>query len=306
MCCLFGMLDYGGMLTGRQRARALSILAAECECRGIDAAGVAYNSNGGLHIYKRPGPAHKLRLRIPNDAQVIMGHTRMTTQGSERKNYNNHPFPGQAGGVRFALAHNGVLHNDQILRRSLPPTKIETDSYVAVQLIERQKILDLISLKCVAEQVKGSFVFTLLDERNNWYLVKEDNPMCLCHFPESKLYLYASTEEILGRALRKMRLGMEKPQKIETKCGDLLKINRNGVILRNAFAPDDFYYPFFLRAAHPKPNLSASKSTSEAEYLAQLKAVASCLGYSPDCVEEALRRGYTTEDIEEWLYCGQL
>lgn len=306
MCCLFGMIDYGGAFTGRQRTKALSILAAECESRGTDAAGIAYNSNGGLHIYKRPGPAHKLRLRIPNDAQVIMGHTRMTTQGSERKNYNNHPFPGQAGGVRFALAHNGVLHNDQILRRSLPPTKIETDSYVAVQLIERQKTLDFISLKYVAEQVKGSFVFTLLDEHNNWYLVKGDNPMCLCHFPESKSYLYASTEEILGRALRKMRLGMEKPQRIKTKCGDLLKINRNGAILRNAFAPDDFYYPFFLRAAHPKLNRSASKSTSEAEYLAQLKAVASCLGYSPDCVEEALRRGYTAEDIEEWLYCGQL
>ncbi len=306
MCCLFGMLDYGGTFTGRQRTRALSILAAECECRGTDAAGVAYNSNGGLHIYKRPGPAHKLRLRLPNDAQVIMGHTRMTTQGSERKNYNNHPFPGQAGGVRFALAHNGVLHNDQVLRRSLPPSKIETDSYAAVQLIERQKILDFISLKYVAEQVKGSFVFTLLDERNNWYLVKGDNPMCLCHFPESKLYLYASTEEILGRALRKMRLGLGKPQQIETKCGDLLKINRNGAILRNAFDPDDFYYPSIVRATHPKLSFSKSKEEFEAEYLTQLKAAASYFGYSPDCVEEALRRGYTTEDIEEWLYCGQL
>ena len=67
----------------------------------------------------------------------------MTTQGSEEKNYNNHPFLGQAGGRQFALAHNGVLHNDLMLRRSLklPHTKIETDSYVAVQLIERKKAL---------------------------------------------------------------------------------------------------------------------------------------------------------------------
>ena len=68
----------------------------------------------------------------------MMGHTRMATQGNCRKNYNNHPFPGRAGGQAFALAHNGVLSNDDILRRklALPETKIETDSYVAVQLIE--------------------------------------------------------------------------------------------------------------------------------------------------------------------------
>ena len=180
MCCLFGMLDYGGNFTGRQRTALLSILAAECEARGTDASGIAYNSGGSLHVYKRPMPAHKLRFRIPNDAPGIMGHTRMTTQGSEKKNYNNHPFLGQAGGQRFALAHNGVLHNDRMLRRSLklPQTKIQTDSYVAVQLIEKKKALDLASLKYMAEQVEGSFTFTVLDEGNTWYLVKGDNPMC--------------------------------------------------------------------------------------------------------------------------------
>lgn len=33
MCCLFGMIDYGGNFTGRQRTRLLSILAAECEAK---------------------------------------------------------------------------------------------------------------------------------------------------------------------------------------------------------------------------------------------------------------------------------
>ena len=86
-----------------------------------------------------------------------MGHTRMTTQGSEKRNYNNHPFLGQAGGQRFALAHNGVLHNDKTLRRSLklPQTKIQTDSYTAVQLIEKKRTLDLVSLKYMAEQAEG-------------------------------------------------------------------------------------------------------------------------------------------------------
>ena len=51
MCCLFGMIDYGNNFTGRQRTRLLSILAAECEARGTDASGIAYNANGGIHVY---------------------------------------------------------------------------------------------------------------------------------------------------------------------------------------------------------------------------------------------------------------
>ena len=43
-----------------------------------------------------------------------------------------------------ALAHNGVLYNDRELRREqhLPTTPIETDSYIAVQLLEQGQQLD--------------------------------------------------------------------------------------------------------------------------------------------------------------------
>ena len=63
----------------------------------------------------------------------------LTTQGNEKFNYNNHPFYGHAD-KNFAFAHNGVLYNDIEVRKEkhLPKTKIETDSYVAVQLIEQQ------------------------------------------------------------------------------------------------------------------------------------------------------------------------
>lgn len=52
--------------------------------------------NGHLSVYKRPLPAHWIRFRIPEQAAAVMGHTRMTTQGSEYRNYNNHPFSGKA------------------------------------------------------------------------------------------------------------------------------------------------------------------------------------------------------------------
>ena len=62
MCCLFGMIDYGNSLTGKQKSRLLSVLATECEARGTDATGIAYNSGGKLRIYKRPLPGHKMKF----------------------------------------------------------------------------------------------------------------------------------------------------------------------------------------------------------------------------------------------------
>ena len=110
MCCLFGLMDYGRCLSGRQKTRLLSVLAQESEARGTDASGIAYNAGGQLHIYKRPGPAHLLRAHVPEDACVVMGHTRLTTQGDAARNRNNHPFAGRVPVTRFALAHNGVLY----------------------------------------------------------------------------------------------------------------------------------------------------------------------------------------------------
>ena len=94
MCCLFGLIDYGHSLTRGQKNHILAVLSASCEARGTDATGIAYHSHGKLCIYKRPLPAHQMRFHVPTDAWTVMGHTRLTTQGSEQRNYNNHPFRG--------------------------------------------------------------------------------------------------------------------------------------------------------------------------------------------------------------------
>ncbi len=140
MCSLFGLVDYQNALTTRQKNRILQVLCKECEVRGTDATGIAYNFGGSIKVYKRPLAAHKLKFHVPNGVSVVMGHTRLATQGKPEDNFNNHPW---STGT-FALAHNGVLWNDRELRQTenLPDTRIQTDSYVAVQLLEQQKTLD--------------------------------------------------------------------------------------------------------------------------------------------------------------------
>jgi len=119
MCCLFGIIDYKGIASAAEKKNILTALLYGSEERGIDASGVAYVNDSNISIYKRPVPAHQLHPSIPGKCRVVMGHSRMSTQGSEKINANNHPFRGKARNMSFALAHNGVIYNDVSLRKEL-------------------------------------------------------------------------------------------------------------------------------------------------------------------------------------------
>lgn len=308
MCCLFGIHDYARGLTQKQKNRLLSILGTACEARGTDATGISFNVGGKLCIYKRPRPAHRMRFQVPAEVGVIMGHTRMTTQGSERKNHNNHPFPGNVRGSQFALAHNGMLYNDVRLRKQykLPATKIETDSYVAAQLIEDSGKLDFAGLQYMAEKLEGSFTITVLTDKDDLYFVKGDNPLCLYHYPARGLYVYASTEEILRTALRQFPIDLGVPIRVDLVCGDILRIDKHGNqdlgtfdssnLLPRMYAP---WRDFEFQGATPKTTAS-----TEDTYLDDLKSIAIFYGLYPEDVDALLADGFTTDDIEEMLYCG--
>ena len=119
----------------------------------------------------------------------------------------------------------------------------------------------------MAETVEGSFTFTVLDQRENLYFVKGDNPLCLYYYPHCGLYLYASTEDILNRALKRLHLPIGKPERVELNCGDILKLRPTGQ-----------------------------------EYLDTLKGVAAYYGYEPSSIDELLDVGFSTDEIEELLY----
>ena len=250
MCSLFGLIDFKECLSTHTKNKILNTLARECQVRGTDATGIAYNFNDRLRIYKRPIPARKMKIHIPHGVNVVMGHTRMTTQGNAQFNQNNHPFLGKVDGNSFALAHNGVLWNDKELRiaENLPLTSVETDSYIAVQLLEQQKALDFDSLKAMAEKVEGSFVFTVLDKDNAIWFIVGDNPLCVIFY--DGFLIYASTQEILCKAIKKLRL--KAPTDIlEPKEGEILKIDRAGQLTTGSFTPHTTFerwwrkYPYY-------------------------------------------------------------
>lgn len=249
MCGLFGFLYYGkkGL---KDAEKLLEYLALEASVRGTDATGYAYNYKNKIQIEKAAKPAYLMKYLLPKKVRVVMGHTRATTQGNAEFNYNNHPFKGKVRTGEFAMAHNGVIDNEFEVRDlfSIKPNEIQTDSYVACQLLEKLGSFSMENLKTVGETIEGMFTFTYLDNRDNLYIVKNDSPLTILHFPTLELYVYASTDEILFNALVEFKPTREiimdkvisnssQVENIPIKAGDILVIKANGKIERGKFTP---------------------------------------------------------------------
>lgn len=302
MCGLFGFVHYG-----TEPFKNLSVLtnslAKYSAVRGTDATGIAYTQNGHIQIHKEARSAYAMDFKHSDNITALIGHTRHATHGSAKKNHNNHPFFGKAGGTRFALAHNGVLWTS-MMYCNLPKTKIETDSYIAVQPIEQQKKLTFDSLRTMAETVTGSFSFSVLDDQNNLWLVKGDSPISLLHFPEKQIYVYASTDEILYKALVDSPLftPLKKQQYevIPIEEGSILKITHDGKLASESFRfmeyarPGWWEYGYFMDPGEPKE--------VDQEYLEALRIAALYQGIESEQIDYLLECGYTLEEIEDAIY----
>ena len=300
MCAVFGFLDYKGKTSNAVLKKLIHYLSVAAEVRGTDATGIAYVRGGSMVTYKKPKPSHKVKLFFPRDTRAVIGHTRFTTQGSEKRNCNNHPFEGHCGKESFALAHNGVLYNDKELRREqhLPTTPIETDSYVAVQLLEQEQNLDTENIKRMAELVEGSFVFTILRNDNTLFLVKGNNPLTVYHFPALGLYVYASTKSILDNALKKVNLN-SKYCEVDISEGEILEINSAGNLSRSTFTMQDYIHTMFN--PYNWNQLDYAKWWMEDEREELLLEYCGTFGVSEEEVELLLEVGYDPDEIEELL-----
>lgn len=292
MCAVFGYLDYKGKVSNAILKKLIRNLSIAAEVRGTDATGISYVNHEKVVTFKKAKPAHKVKLFFSRNTKCVIGHTRMTTQGSEKYNYNNHPFDGRCGMETFALAHNGVLYNDAELKAKyhLPKMPIETDSYVAVQLLEQEKQLHAESIKKMAELVNGSFVFTILRNDNTLFLVKGNNPLTIYHFPKIGIYVYASTKSILDNALQQVNLS-DKCCEIDVSEGEILEIAPNGKRSKTIFAMQDYTHSVF----NP---YNWYETEEQEEFLLEYCRM---FGVSEEDVYLLLDYGFSADEIEEML-----
>ena len=195
-----------------------------------------------------------------------------------------------------------MLYNDRELQKEkqLPKTQIETDSYVAVQLIEREGKLNFESLRNMAEEVRGSFTFTILDERNNLYFVKGSSPLYLIYFPDFGLYVYASTAGIMHKALKTVSLNHLNYTVIEVQDGEILQISKNGNFSRDTFTLAPAYsFGRYSGSIFGWEDYDSPESTDDYAILLEMCGY---FGVTPEEVQRLIDLGFSYDEIEMMLW----
>lgn len=226
MCSICGMIALPGCKVDRLEAqKILGGLLEAGMSRGIDATGFAWKSppNNGkevIHVHKAPLAANEfVRKDLPNVwpqhvPEVVIGHTRASTKGSERLVGNNHPVYDARAGV--AVVHNGVIGNDdELFMEHRMEREAQVDSEVIPKLIgyhywdgETGIRGDMdAAVKAAAEELSGSFAFLTISAYHPGvlWLVKNHNPAVLCYLPDLKMMLIASVDSYFEQALGRKR-----------------------------------------------------------------------------------------------------
>lgn len=183
------------------------------QVRGTDATGYAYNDGTNLTVYKGPSKASEFVKDMKHfGGNILMGHTRAKTKGSENNNDNNHPILYN----NFMLVHNGCCSNDdEVFKKFGMKRNAQVDSEVIVALIDyfHQKgssIED--SIEKAFEELSGGFACLLMHAHypNKLWMWRTSNPISVTE-TESGLMI-ASTDSILEHTLK-----VEEKQVITTK-----------------------------------------------------------------------------------------
>lgn len=230
-----GIAGISTSINSKINVRALAHeLLVGIESRGSDASGFAYLDQDNNYVaYKDAKPGSQLPLsELPRRANTVILHTRLSTQGSARKNGNNHPVLGPEGQV--ALVHNGVISNDYEFRhefngdfKGLP----EVDSVVIPALIEQRGVGKAV------EALSGYAAIAYLDSRYTMpilTLARLDYSPVQYTWLMDGTFVFASTKLILMEALEKS--GLDYGHIFEMDEETLFQINR-GVI---TFASDGY------------------------------------------------------------------
>ena len=90
----------------------------------------------------------------------------------------------------------------------------------------------------------------------------------------------------------------------------ILRIDEAGKITRSQFDDSNLFSSWHGLIWRNYPYGSRQKATPQLaipeSYLEEVKSVASAFGYTPETIDRLAAMGFSAEELEEFLYCGEL
>ncbi len=178
-----GIIGY----TGKNRACEILIDGLRrLEYRGYDSAGISILNKGEISTVKTQGRIDALEEKLSglkSPGTTGIGHTRWATHGAPNDT-NAHPHTSKDG--KFAIVHNGIIENYELLRKKLIDRgfefQSETDSEVVVNLLDYYYNGDFKeAVMKVITRLEGSFALGIAcaDHPGKLFAVKSMSPLII-------------------------------------------------------------------------------------------------------------------------------
>jgi len=246
MCGIMGFYCFGNKKPDKEK---ISTMFSLLESRGRDASGFAFIRDGNLIVNKAPIRSSEFvkskewqELNLPN---IMIMHTRMKTQGSEKNPNNNHPLYNKEG---VALVHNGIIHNDREIFGKNQKRDGDVDSEALLAVFSVKSKSD--KIKRVFDRIEGSFAVALInkDEPEVLRLIKKDNPLDIYLNTDQDILYFCSEREIMQLALeihseskRGFTIGEQDFHFYEMENNHAIVISKDGVESYKKYLPRDYW-----------------------------------------------------------------
>lgn len=219
MCGIWGLV--GQRIANKHEIRsAVEKLFVLSESRGKEASGISGLLNGAIISLKMAEPASKLikkqafdkfmedMLNVDQERFVVIGHSRLATNGSEVNNENNQPVVTDG----ISIVHNGIIVNVDQLWNDNPDlnrqTELDTEilGKIITKKIERGKT-ETDAVREAYKSIQGTASTLIISEKSKKLIAATNNGSLYCSRSRDKNWIiFASEAYILQELFKKNRL----------------------------------------------------------------------------------------------------
>lgn len=191
-----GILGYVSTTNSRPKLDSLKEAFLACESRGRDATGFFTPETGIVKLNetaKKFIETHEGQLKKAIESNILIGHCRAVTRGSEKNNENNHPHESE----NFILVHNGTINKTEQLKDY--KYRSECDTETILSYVEKYGVKK--GIEEMYEQ--DSMAIALYDKKTRHiFLFRNSNPTNILLDKKEGIIIFGSTSEIIKHFYR--------------------------------------------------------------------------------------------------------